>query len=550
MRISVRSAALTLLIAAGDATARQANFFTARVHVAPNPGNREFRETAVAVSTVNPAHLIVSWVAKYPGAHLGYAVSIDSGKSFVDGMLDPAASLCVKAPSASFGDPMVAASTVKDELWVGGVVQYCPQQALVVYHNPAAALTLGPPSVLECRLTCQILDKPFCAVGPDAAGIERMHLFFSDFAYIDPASGGPEMFGRSTADLATLTWDPDRFNIRRPGAAANEEGVAVIPVVLTGAPVRGRIVCVWRPTYPTGGTPVSMYSDDGGKNWLPTGGPTLLNQSGSSSSGTGLSAAASPIYPVEERDLPNGGEGNLVNTVPGVAVDPLDSRLVYAVFWGKSQGPADQRANVDLYIAQSRDGGATFPPQSTLHLTDAQLGDAPSSGGPAVAQFMPAITVDGMHGLNLLYYRMTDTGNGVEFQAKWARVPDPASGLMPAVLPNHVLSPKFTQPIVTGHGIGSLRDFQMIASNKTLVYAAYMSAHEGGAMNIYLTRINLCAADVTADGVVSAADVAAFTGALGTGEQAADVNGDGSVNGEDVNSFLYSLTNGCAGGLP
>ena len=77
-----------------------------------------------------------------------------------------------------------------------------------------------------------------------------------------------------------------------------------------------------------------------------------------------------------------------------------------------------------------------------------------------------------------------------------------------------------------------------------------MSAHENdGAMNIYVSKIDLCAADVVADGTIDAADVLAFGAALSAGAPAADVNQDQTVNAQDVTSFMESLACGC-GGVP
>ena len=94
----------------------------------------------------------------------------------------------------------------------------------------------------------------------------------------------------------------------------------------------------------------------------------------------------------------------------------------------------------------------------------------------------------------------------------------------------------------------------MIGSSDCLVYAVYMSAHVLNPatgrypMNIYVSKIDLCWADVDATGTVDAADTVSFGVAYGTSQPPADVNQDGVINCLDITDFQQALTCGCAGG--
>jgi hypothetical protein len=67
-------------------------------------------------------------------------------------------------------------------------------------------------------------------------------------------------------------------------------------------------------------------------------------------------------------------------------------------------------------------------------------------------------------------------------------------------------------------------------------------------MNVYTSVIDLCAADVVADGTVGAADVLAFGQAFTAGAPAADVNHDQAVTADDATRFMESLQRPRPGG--
>jgi hypothetical protein len=382
----------------------------------------------------------------------------------------------------------------------------------------------------NCRsdLHGRFLDKPLLCAGPrPGGGPESVYVFYSDYATEPWPESTPRIVGQ-TATPGPLAWSPGRIDVRRPGGTLDEEGTGAAPVVLGGGEHAGRIVCAWRPNFPTGGTPVCMYSDDGGASWGPSA-PMALDQCG-----------ADPIYPVEARDLPAElDEG--ANTLPSIAADPVDWQRVYVAFWGKS---TPWGGNVDLYIAQSLDGGATFLPANTLHLTDAHLGD--TAAGTQVDEVMPAVAVDRFHGVDLFWYAMIETEQGVMVQPKWARIASFSGSVTPAQVFRQALGPSFALP-ESGGEPAPLGDYYTIASSGCLVYAVWMGAQEGS-MNIYVSRMSLCPADVVADGVLDAADVAAFTRAYAAGDLAADLNHDGVVDARDLALFLESMSCDCAGG--
>jgi hypothetical protein len=504
-----------------------------RVHAAPNPGDHEYIETAVAVGGLSANHVLAAWLDRTSPGFVRYAVSLDAGRTFVDAVLKPPE--CVPgAPPATFADPMVASSPTTDDLWVGGVLIGVQQQAVNVWRIPAGTAAPAVASAVECRADRfgRPLDKPFIAVGPrvDLPAVETMYAFFTDFA---PDAQGL-LFGKVAQDAKMLLWPSARLDVRRtqPPPGVNEEGVAIVPVVLTGSPHRGRVVCIWRPSQPTMGTPVVMSSDDGGKSWLPAA-PIPLDHAG-----------ADPIRPVEPSDLPGAGLGISQNTIPWIAASPVDSRLVYATFWGV--GDPQNDTNVDIFIARSVDGGATFDPKNTVRLTDALLGDVAPAGAPPVDQILPAIAIDRFGGVNILYYALLDTGGSYTAQPKWARISGLSGVIGAGDIQTKVLGPAFPRPTLNDGSIGILKEYQMIAASGSVLYACYMSAHEGP-MNIYVSKIDLSPLDVDGDGIPDGRDIGAFVGALANGLPEADVNDDHAVDGADVEAFLASLR---CGGAP
>ncbi len=543
-----------VLIAAQPALARQTYPFSRRVNATLNPGVSTYIEPTIAVSRQVPSHLLVAFTEESSPSKVHYAVSLDAAATpFAEGLL--ATSSC---PTGGPFDSVAAASPTTDNLWVSAAVFGQPWQAINVWHNGPGTTAIGPASEAICLdrgFASYGVDKPYLAIGPSTASghPETLSSFFT-VGQLTICCTPVGLVGRRTLDLSP-TWSSTSIDVRRGAALPaepNEQGIAFAHAVLGSNPNSaeqhiGRIVAVWRPFFPTGGTPVTLHSDDDGATWLGAPGndqvPVLLDHSYSSSNQDG-----DPIYPVDPGDFPSAASVS-VNTVPAVSVDPLDPRKVYVIFWGSSDHSGSvARRNIDLYIAQSTDFGATFSPVTTLHVVDSLLGEDVPVGSTPINQIQPSIVVDQFHGVNIFYYKMVDTGSAVTYQAKYARITNFSAD--PALLHIDVkaLAPAFAQPYRSDGSLAPMKEYEWIAASGCQVYVAYMSCHEGdGFQNIYVSRVTLCPADVVADGTLDSADVAGFGAALSSGSPAADLNHDQAIDGLDVNCFIESMTCGCPG---
>jgi hypothetical protein len=192
-----------------------------------------------------------------------------------------------------------------------------------------------------------------------------------------------------------------------------------------------------------------------------------------------------------------------------------------------------------LYIAQSIDGGASFPVQKIVQLTDSQLGDPPASD-----QFMPAITVDKFGGVNLLYFRRSVPAGdlALQYDVNYARIANftvPLSGTIQV----RRLTPRFNPVPVTG---GTLGHYLMMDHSGCEVWVAYPRADNVlGVCDVFVQHINISAADVTDDADVTPIDMAAFVNALSAGDPSADLNHDGILNAIDVQTFVTAYSCGC-----
>lgn len=78
------------------------------------------------------------------------------------------------------------------------------------------------------------------------------------------------------------------------------------------------------------------------------------------------------------------------------------------------------------------------------------------------------------------------------------------------------------------------------------LYAAYIAREPVGngwsGLNCYVRKItiNLCAADLNANGMAEGADAQAFSDAASTSSAQADRNEDGQIDAEDLDTFVWS----------
>lgn len=250
--------------------------------------------------------------------------------------------------------------------------------------------------------------------------------------------------------------------------------------------------------------------------------------------------AVFPIYKFNQSDITG---GNIVTTnYPSIAIDRTNPQRVYIAFAGKAENTLSN-GNVDLFVALSTDGGASFLPQNVLRITDAQLYDpvfGPDLEG--TDQFMPAVTVDNFGGVNLVYFRLTNGDiDGWMLDVCYARIASFSGSLTGPVATRRLRPPGWT-PVGDPARLG---DYISIDTSGCDVWVAYPRADTAGHYNVYAQRISLCAADVDSDAAVTNSDAVAFLSAYSSQQTPADINRDGQVNIWDAQEFVTSFTCGC-----
>lgn len=470
-------------------------------------------ETAIAVSRSNPNEIIAAAMKYTVGCGLSvfYAISMDGGATFTSDGLFPASCM-----DPLFGaDPMVAASSVTGSLWVGALSRTASPDGFFVARKALGSSTIGPVTNTLCQT--HDTDKGLMAAGPRGAS-EELWIAFQDSSQSCSGPSGPVvpvMAQYGTSLYSSPSWTTPQW-VRPPMPVPCEfEGVGVQPLILPSGINAGRILLAW-----AGPDDVPMLSSSNdGMIWAPA-----------------ITLPQSPNWVnVEYGDV--AGDFPVVDW-PAMAFHPGNPDNVYVIFPAKDS--TDPLAdNVDLYIAHSADGGASFAPGSVVRITDAALGDTAGTD-----QFMPWIAVDSYGGLNLLYYRCTQPvstpSSQVEIQPMYARLQSfPSTTAYVAAL-----APSFLVDNVLYLGGQRIGDYHMIDAVGCLVYPCYMSAHTGHA-RVYVNKITVCPADVDTDGFVTHGDVLAFGSAYISGATPADVNRDGAVTIQDVADFNTAYTCGC-----
>ncbi len=521
-----------------------------------------YDETSIAVSRTNPNHFIVACNFQKPPYVTGpfrrvyYGISTSAMAWSQWGNLPtPPAYASTEEQSWQWFDPMTTASPTTDQLWVGCVFRPLPPAVagFAVWQNPAGAGTLSVSNPGVIAPVTWKEDKGMMAVGPDRgnAGAETMYLGFTRTNY----SGGPSddiLMWRKSADGAPgLGWTPEERRIL-PGIAEPEPrvGFGAMPVVLpagAGADA-GRLVMVYERA--AGGFSHStMVTIEVCQNQKPE-----LSEDGHWRDAWVLDReygfGNTQIFPVESVSAFDGPLA--VGLHPSICRHPNEPRTVFVAFLGSATpytfSPGDDQ-NTDIYIAKSTNGGVTFP--QVQRITDAMLGDIGPNGlyGEGSDQFFPAITVDGYGGLNVAYLRMPHGAYeyaNPPIDVCYVRIPQfpVPTGTQ---LTTHRLTPTFLA-IPTGSLFPRVGDYISIDSSGCLVYIAYPKVEPAfpDRSNVYVTRVDVCAADIDSTGIVDINDVAAFAGEFSQGTQRTDMNSDGTHNATDVECFLNAYTCGCA----
>ncbi len=119
---------------------------------------------------------------------------------------------------------------------------------------------------------------------------------------------------------------------------------------------------------------------------------------------------------------------------PIIAADPNDASVMYMVFTGRS--PSESNAsNIDIYIAKSMDGGATFSGGTgasngtqVIRLTDSDLDDPANS-----IQFHPCVVVDDWGAIHIMYYVGWLADGQWNYKVKLAHIPSISFTQRPSV---------------------------------------------------------------------------------------------------------------------
>ncbi|MFM9997060.1 MAG: hypothetical protein ACKVU4_14825 [Phycisphaerales bacterium] len=79
-------------------------------------------EPAIVASTLAPGELVVGWIDWRTGKNqIGYAISLDAGATFTDGVIAVPTSLNpIGTIDQTSADPMVACDPLTGDLWIGG----------------------------------------------------------------------------------------------------------------------------------------------------------------------------------------------------------------------------------------------------------------------------------------------------------------------------------------------------------------------------------------------------------------------------------------------
>ncbi len=325
-------------------------------------------------------------------------------------------------------------------------------------------------------------------------------------------------------------------------------GLGAMPLVIQAGPAAGRLILGWSDRWHP---PSIAYSDTGGDDIQDPSQPrwhsaqslsgwtdyTTTPPTTGSVSGVGVHNSPTDPQPVP---------GNLtVMSVPQLAADPVHPSTVYAVFTGRTSSTG---SNLDLFIALSLDGGASFNSGNIVHIADDQLRPAGTGEGES-DEYLPSIAIDALGGINLLFLRTTSPDSSsladTRVTARYARWPGFASLTSGA----RAFTQDLSDPFVPW-GTFSGNDYQMITASGCDVYAGWASDQSGN-WEVYVSHIDLypcyipVPADVDSNGVVNPADAAAFTNAFIAGTPPADVDHSGTVTTNDATLFLQSYACGC-----
>jgi hypothetical protein len=480
MRTNAVVAALVAAMA-GTALAQTGASWRQRVHPAPGDAPEGYHNCEVALGVNREGtDVMVAWIhlRNYDNEYtqtVWYNVATD-GETFTQTYAG-----AIPGASAQGTDPMVAFSrtTGNDGSGWVGQLEYPDLDKFFVARKAEGDQEADTAVEVDDfqGSWMENVDKPLLAVGPSTStGPDLLAVVFSRTHWT--ISGEHLRAMTSTSSPLGDTWS-SQFAVG-PGTNGTLGGCAT-PLILQNGTNIGRWVVGYQSGHEENATIASAVYRNLGDSWANSTGPTQARNPGNPGGALETIVAFGGL-----------GAGAANTGCLGMAVDPANAQRVYMAFCATTDSTGED-TNGDIFIAQSTDGGETFPGSQVLHITDADLGE--TSGR---AQFMPAITVDANGGVNILYYsaRLDQTSPAKwYYQAKYARVGSFVTNPHPSAIAHFALADEFHTQV---GGFSSSDDFlghyNMADSRGCNVYLGYASRHEGGANNaaalsVYVSKV-------------------------------------------------------------
>jgi hypothetical protein len=367
------------------------------------------------------------------------------------------------------------------------------------------------------------VDHPMFAVGPSLDGGPDVAGAFCNRPDLVVGENRPRLRGFTSRSSPLGVWDVPDFQVGQ--TSPGNLGGCGAPVILHNQSVAGR----WVVGYGNeNGYPAATVWT--GTQWVDA--PAVISATIPGSQST---EEISPF------GFLSGGSGAGCLQITS---DPVDSRKVYLIFTATAASTGV--ANADLFVAQSTDGGLTFPASQVLHLTDALLGVSQRQ------QVLSTVTVDSFGGVNIGYYNAIAVAAtnppAWEYQFKYARIAT-FSASAPVVANRTFPGVGSFDLSWDGLALGWMGDYTGSDSRDCDVYLGFMSRHEGGFLSVYVAKVRACAeytlADVNTDSAVTAADAALFTEWFSQSDPRADLNQSSAVDTTDFVLFCDSYACGC-----
>lgn len=294
---------------------------------------------------------------------IGYAVSLDRGDTWHDGLLHSPAT--EEGPVQLEADPMTAWDPATGTFWAGGI-SFSNEPEAFLARKSAGDLTFEPP--VRIRADGMIVDKGFLAAGPDP---------------LAPA----------TPDAPSTSSTLLHFIDRRGHHASADLGATWSDITFLGN-LQGPLPRVG----PNGELYVAFWNGLNGVQLLRSfdGGRTLEDRSFIARRNDSWESTDGSRFPGRFR----------APALPYLAVDPVTGTL-YCVYFDTVRREGNEW-DIDLYFARSDDRGDTWTPARRMPFDSVAPEADPILWSD---QFFPWLEVDALGRLHLVFY---DTRNTVQ----------------------------------------------------------------------------------------------------------------------------------------